>query len=107
MVERPGVLTYRRRTREDLVQRRRGRDVLLKAYEIHRDGFVCGLVFQDTRTIERGHPQAPSCISRRQSAPVWFACLGLTRSSLGRTTWFHTRQQAAEALIRDMRGDRQ
>ena len=99
-------ITYRRRTREDRLIRRRGRDVVLKAYEIVLDGYSIGLVLQDTRTIERGHPQAPSCISRRQSAPVWFACLGLTRSSLGRTTWFNTRQQAAEALVGEMERSR-
>jgi hypothetical protein len=99
-------ITFRRRPREDLGTRRRGRDIILKAYEIALDGRTIGLAFQDTRTIERGHPQAPSCISRRTSAPVWFACLGITRGWIGRTTWFNTRQEAAEALVRDFkRGD--
>lgn len=99
-------ITYRRRRREDAVISRRRREVTLPAYEIHLNGRVIGLAFQDTRTIERGHPQAPSCISRRTSAPVWFACLGLTRGWIGRTTWFNTRQEAAEALVRDFkRGD--
>lgn len=95
------AITYRRRAREDRITHRRGASVVLKAYEIALDGATIGLAFQDTRTIERGHPQAPTCISRRQSAPVWFACLGMTRSEIGKTTWFDTRQEAAEALVRD------
>lgn len=95
-------ITYRRRRGRDRTIRRRGRDVTLPAYEIHLNGRVIGIAYKDTRTIERGHPQAPSCISRRQSAPVWFASLGLIPGWAGTTTWFDTRKEATEALVRSL-----